>query len=339
MDTKHFNILEVAGLSKSFPLPGSFFSGRVSTWVKAVNNVSFNIEKNSTVGLVGESGCGKSTVAKSIILLYKPDSGKILLDNEDLVKMKQKELRNKRKEIQMIFQDPYSSLNPKWSVDRIIEEPLIINKIGSSIERKKKVKKLLEIVGISSKWVNKYSYEFSGGQKQRISIARAISLNPKLLICDEPVSALDVSIKAQILNLLIDLKKEYGISYLFISHDLGAVKYISDTIAVMYLGKIVELTDADKLFKNPLHPYTKALLSAANTPDVISGKKTERIILKGELPNPSDLPVGCFFNTRCMYKKEICKEQYPEMVEAEKNHFVSCFMVKDNLNMELQIKS
>lgn len=329
MNDKKYSLLKVKNLKKFFPVYGGTLFGKVTSWVKAVNDVSFEIKNMSTMALVGESGCGKSTIANCIVLLLQPDSGEILVDGADILNLNSKDLRGKRKEIQLIFQDPYSSLNTRWNIKQIVEEPLIINKRGSSLERSKKIIKLLEMVGISSKWLNKYPHELSGGQRQRVSIARALTLEPKLLICDEPVSALDVSIQAQILNLLLDLKNSFGISYLFISHDLGVVKYLSDFIAVMYLGKIVETTKTNELFNNPLHPYAQALLSAAKPPDVIIGNEKKEILLKGDVPDPSNPPNGCFFNTRCMFKKDICSNIYPPMKEIKKGHFVACFRAKD----------
>jgi len=319
------NILEVKNLKKFYPIYGSIISGKITSYVQAVNDVSFNLKKKSTLGLVGESGCGKSTIGKSILLLVKPDKGKIILDGVNIADLNPKQLIKKRKDLQIIFQDPYSSLNPRWNVEQLVQEYLNINRIGTKKERGKRVRELLDIVGISKKWINKYPHEFSGGQRQRISIARALAQMPKVLICDEPVSALDVSIQAQILNLLIELKKEFQISYLFISHDLGVVRYISDYVAVMYLGKIVETADTRTLYEKPVHPYTRALMEAAKPPPSISGKKPEKIILKGDVPDPSNPPQGCFFHTRCNYKDSSCTKEYPPMVEVEKDHFVSCF--------------
>ena len=319
-------LLEVINLKKTFSAASVGFFKKSQSVLYAVNNISFQIKEHSTLGLVGESGSGKSTAAYCVLLLHKPDSGKILLNGIDLLKLNINEQRNRRKDIQMIFQDPYSSLNPMWTVKQIIEEPLRIN---SSPEITKRVKELIEIVSISGNDLNKHPHEFSGGQRQRISIARAVALNSKLIICDEPVSALDVSIKAQILNLLQDLKKEFNMSFLYISHDLGTVKYISDVVAVMYLGKIVETAKTAELFKNPIHPYTKALLSSAQATEVIDGRVKKRIILKGDLPDPTNPPSGCFFQTRCQHKQKVCLENYPPESDVGNNHLVSCFMSKN----------
>ncbi len=308
-----------------FPVRGGVFYKQVNT-VKAVDGVSFDVKPAETVGLVGESGCGKTTVGRAILKLYNPTEGEVYFEGKKISDINKKELRAARRDMQIIFQDPFESLNSRHTVGYIIEEPFIIHKIGTPIERKNEVLQLLKKVGLPENAINRYPHEFSGGQRQRIGIARAIALKPKLIICDEPVSALDVSIQSQIINLLIDLQKEMNLTYIFISHDLTVVKHISDRIAVMYLGKIVELTNADTLYKNPMHPYTKALISAIPRPD--PQYKGHRIVLKGDVPSPINPPPGCTFHTRCPYAKDICKNVIPLLKmynDADENeHLVSC---------------
>ncbi|HXF43752.1 MAG TPA: ABC transporter ATP-binding protein [Pyrinomonadaceae bacterium] len=313
-------LLEVKDLVKHFQTE---VSGEI---VRAVDGVSFEIRKGETLGLVGESGCGKSTVGRTIIRLYEPTAGKIFFEGIDLTALNQKQLRTYRSEIQMIFQDPYASLDPRKSVLSIVSEPLLIHKVNGRSERKQRVEYLLEKVGLDPSYANRYPHEFSGGQRQRIGIARALALNPKLIICDEPVSALDVSVQAQVLNLLKDLKDEFGLTYLFISHGLSVVEYLSDRIAVMYLGKIVEIGPSGKVFKDPLHPYTAALVSAAPQPDIRARRK--RIILEGDVPSPINPPKGCRFHTRCPIAQEVCKSSEPQLVEFEPGWKSACFFPK-----------
>ena len=318
-------LLEVRNLKKYFPVRRGVFR-RVVAHVKAVDGVSFFIREGETLGLVGESGCGKTTVGRTILRLIDPTEGSILFYNDDkpidIAKLSQRALKPLRRQMQIIFQDPYSSLNPRMTIGDIIEEPLVVHRIGTPAEREARVKELLEAVGLNPQYMKRYPHEFSGGQRQRIGIARALALGPKLIICDEPVSALDVSIQAQVLNLLEDLQKEFGLTYLFIAHDLSVVRHISDRVAVMYLGKIVEMAETEELFQNPKHPYTEALLSAVPVPD--PDYQRERIILKGDVPSPVNPPSGCYFHPRCPYAQPICKEQEPAFVDIGGEHFVSC---------------
>lgn len=317
-------LLEVKGLKKYFPIKSGILQKTVGH-VKAVDDVSFYIRKGETFGLVGESGCGKSTTGRSIIRLYEPTAGEILFQGEDIAKISEKSMRPYRKDIQMVFQDPYSSLNPRKTVGTILEEPFRVHNLYSKKERKERVEHLLEKVGLNPTLSNRYPHEFSGGQRQRIGIARALTLNPKLIIGDEPVSALDVSIQSQVLNIMDDLQKELGLTYLFIAHDLAVVKHISDRIGVMYLGRMMEITDKHTLYRNPLHPYTQALLSAIpkSHPSEI---KRERIILKGDVPSPSNPPAGCVFHTRCPQAMDHCKQAVPMLKELEPGHFVACHL-------------
>ena len=317
-------LLEVKNLRKYFPIKKGFFA-KTHAHVKAVDDISFSIKKCKTLGLVGESGCGKTTAGRTILRLLEPTSGEVIYNGKPIFNLNRRDLKSIRREMQIIFQDPYSSLNPRMPVGSIIEEGLLIHKIGNKKSRQARVQELLEIVGLSPDYYNRYPHEFSGGQRQRIGIARALALNPNFIVCDEAVSALDVSVQAQIINLLENLQKEFGLAYMFISHDLGVVKHVSDEIAVMYLGKIVEYTTTDNLFANPLHPYTKALLSAIPVPNPKSGKK--RIVLKGDIPSPVNPPSGCYFHPRCPAATEECKKRYPDFEEKSKNHFCSCFMV------------
>jgi len=317
-------LLSVKNLRKWFPMGGGLFTFP-KHFVKAVDDISFDVYKGKTFGLVGESGCGKSTLGRVILHLLKPTSGKIIFENKDITNVKGKKMQELRSNMQMIFQDPYASLNPRMTVGYIIKEPLIVHNIGSKKERQEKLEHLLEIVGLDPLDAYKYPHEFSGGQRQRIGIARALSLNPKLIICDEPVSALDVSIQSQILNILKRLQKEFNLTYIFISHDLSVVKYISDTVGVMYLGKLVELADKNSLFEMPLHPYTAALLSAIPVPDPT--RKIKRTILKGDVPSPIDPPSGCRFRTRCPKAKKICSEEEPLFKKVFEKHYVACHLI------------
>lgn len=307
-------LLQVKNLVKYFPVKKQN--------IKAVDDVSFSVEKGTTFGLVGESGCGKSTTARSIIRLYKPDSGEILIDGEDISRLSRKALLPYRKKMQMIFQDPYSSLNERMTVQDIICESLIVHKICAAEERKDYVISLLQKVGLSAGHANRYPHEFSGGQRQRIGIARALAVQPEIILCDEPISALDVSIQAQVINMLEDLQAEMGLTYLFIAHDLSMVRHISDTMGVMYLGKIIELVDSEELYKNPLHPYSKGLLAANPIPD--PRKRKLEIVLKGDVPSPLDIPSGCRFRTRCNYAKPICSIEEPELKGTD--HKVACHL-------------
>lgn len=317
-------ILSVNNLKKYFTIHSGFFSTK-KIIVKAVDGVSFSIRQGETLGLVGESGCGKSTIARLLLLLEKPDEGQIIFEGKDITGLDGIHLRKLRRKIQIIFQDPYSSLNPRMSIKRILSEPFIIHKHVPKNEINNRIIELLKKVGLGVEHLSRYPHEFSSGQRQRIGIARALSLNPKLIIADEPVSALDVSIRAQILNLLIDLQKEFSLTYLFISHDLSVIKYMSNQVAVMYLGKLVEIAECEELFNNPLHPYTKALISAIPIPN--PEIKKQRIILSGDIPTPLNPPKGCYFSTRCPLNKQIeCLEAHPELKEVRPNHWVACYL-------------
>jgi oligopeptide transport system ATP-binding protein len=315
-------LLEVKNLTKYFPKKKGLF-GREKIFVKAVDGVSFSINKGETLGLVGESGCGKSTTGKMLMRLLDPTEGQILFEGKEISSLDDNQIRDMRKEFQMVFQDPYASLNPRMKVGDIVAEPLIIHGYPKE-KREERVHKLLEVVGLSAYHADRYPHEFSGGQRQRIGIARALAVNPKLIIADEPVSALDVSIQSQILNLLKDLQDEFQLTYLFIAHDLSVVEHISDRVGVMYLGKIVELADKETLYQNPLHPYTKALISAVPIPN--PRLKRERIILKGDIPSPSNPPSGCTFHTRCPFATDVCKKETPKLQEISSGHLVSCHL-------------
>jgi oligopeptide transport system ATP-binding protein len=291
-------------------------------YVYAVDDINFTLEKGETLGLVGESGCGKSTTGRTILRLIEPTDGAIYFEGQDITGLDKGAMRALRREMQIIFQDPYASLNPRMTIGSIIGEPLEIHKIARGSEKGERVASLLQKVGLRAEDMRKYPHEFSGGQRQRIGIARALALNPKLIVCDEPVSALDVSIQAQVINLLEDLQAEFGLSYLFIAHNLNVVEHISDRVAVMYLGQIVELASDEELYKNPQHPYTEALLSAVPIPDPTVKKK--RIILEGDVPSPINPPRGCHFHTRCMYKEKICEEVEPEFKNIGGGHWVAC---------------
>ncbi len=325
-------ILEAKAIKKYFPIKKGFFM-REAGQVKAVEEVSLSIRRGETLGLVGESGCGKSTLGRSLIRLYEPTSGAIQFDGDDFLNLKGQALRKKRRDIQMIFQDPYASLDPRMTVGQIVEQPFKIHGLLNKVEREVQVKQLLELVGLKASHVNRYPHEFSGGQRQRISIARAIALNPKLIICDEPVSALDVSIQAQILNLLKDLQDQLKLTYLFISHDLSVIEHVCDRIAVMYLGRIVEIGTRDELFKNPRHPYTRALMSSI--PSIGQGKKKMHKILSGEIPSPINPPSGCAFHPRCSYKIKECAEVIPKLLPLKEttSHFKAC-----HVNLDTHLK-
>lgn len=316
-------LIEIKDLKVYFPIHGGIFSKTVEN-VKAVDGVSFYIKKGETLGLVGESGCGKTTVGRSMLRLIEPTSGQVLFQGDDIVKYKAREMQKLRQNMQIVFQDPNSSLNPRMLVKDIVAEPLIINGMKKGEELDKKVAQLLETVGLNPTHSNRYPHEFSGGQRQRIGIARALALNPKFVVLDEPTSSLDVSVQSQILNKLEDLQRELGLTYLFISHNLIVVKYLSDRVAVMYLGKIVESAKTDDLFAKPMHPYTQALLSAIPVPD--PSIKTQRIILEGDVPTPIKPPEGCRFHTRCRYKMDICDKVEPEFKDIGGEHFVACHL-------------
>ncbi|MFO7888132.1 MAG: dipeptide ABC transporter ATP-binding protein [Eubacteriales bacterium] len=317
-------LVEVRNLKKYFPIKSGVLS-RTKNYLKAVDGVDLKIYKGETIGIVGESGCGKSTTGRLILKLLEATEGEIYFDGKEITSLNKNELKNMRKDFQMVFQDPYACLNPRLSIKSIIEEPLKTHKY-SSAERKKTVEELLDKVGIPKSYMDRYPHEFSGGQRQRIGIARALALNPKFIVADEPVAALDVSIQAQILNLMSDLQDEFNLTYLFIAHDLSVVQYISDRIGVMYLGSMVELSESQELFDYTIHPYTRALLSAIPIPDPEINKR--QIDLEGEIPSPINPPEGCRFHTRCPYVEDICKKERPEFREVKKEHYVACHLAE-----------
>ena len=321
-------LVSVKDLKMYFPVrSGVIFQKKIAD-IKAVDGVSFSIKRGETLGLVGESGCGKTTTGRCILQLYRPTEGQVLFEGEDLVQLKGSNLRRFRRRMQMIFQDPYSSLDPRQSAGSIVGEPLIVHKMTNSKgEYRDQVAELLTVVGLNPSMANRFPHEFSGGQRQRIGVARALAVRPDLIVCDEPVSALDVSIQAQVINLLEDLQEQFNLTYLFIAHDLSVVRHISDRIAVMYLGKIMELADRNELYENPLHPYTKALLSAVPIPDPVIESSRERIILTGDVPSPLAPPPGCVFHTRCPIAVDDCSAVIPELRNVGNDHFVSCIRV------------
>jgi len=316
-------LLKVENLKMHFPIYRGVFQRQVGA-VLAVDGISFDVRRGETLGLVGESGCGKSTTGRAILQLYKPTAGNVHFEGVDLIKLRGEELRHMRRKMQMIFQDPYASLNPRMTVEQIVGEPLIVHSAATGKEIHERVENLLGLVGLNPAFATRYPHEFSGGQRQRIGVARALALQPSFIICDEPISALDVSIQAQVVNLLEELQEQFNLTYLFIAHDLSMVRHISKRVAVMYLGVIVELTSRDELYLNPLHPYTQALLSAVPIADPVVAAQRQRIILEGDVPSPANPPSGCRFRTRCPIAESICAEKQPEFRELKAGHFVAC---------------
>jgi oligopeptide transport system ATP-binding protein len=322
--TQSGKLLQVRDLKLHFPITQGVVFRRKIGAVKAVDGLSFDIVRGETLGLVGESGCGKTTTGRAILQLYRPTGGSVLFEGENLMALKGERLRKMRRRMQIIFQDPYASLNPRMTVGDIVGEPLLVHNLLKGKARRERVQELLNVVGLNPYFVNRYPHEFSGGQRQRIGVARALAVQPEFIVCDEPISALDVSIQAQIINLLEDLQSQFNLTYLFIAHDLSVVRHISDRIAVMYLGKIMELTGRKELYENPLHPYTQALLSAVPIPDPAVEEKRRRIILEGDVPSPANPPEGCNFNTRCRLATDLCRQQEPEFRDVGGGHWVAC---------------
>jgi oligopeptide/dipeptide ABC transporter ATP-binding protein len=318
-------LLDARDIVKHFPLGKGIILSKLGGTVKAVDGVSLEVEEGKTLGLVGESGCGKSTLARLMLRLIKADNGEVFFEGSDILKLPNKQLQSVRRSMQIIFQDPYASLNPRMTVGAIVMEPMIIHNEGTKAQRQRRAIELIRLVGLQPEHFTRYPHEFSGGQRQRIGVARALALNPRLIICDEPVSALDVSIQAQILNLLKELQGEFNLTYIFIAHDLSVVRHISDDVAVMYLGKIVERAEHDDLYNSPKHPYTVALMSAVPLPDPIKERERKRIILEGDVPSPIDPPTGCRFHTRCWKKQDICAEEEPPLEEKSPDHLAACF--------------
>ncbi|MBE9913360.1 dipeptide ABC transporter ATP-binding protein [Paenibacillus donghaensis] len=316
-------LLEVEHLKKYFPIRKGLWNKTVGH-VKAVDDISFSVRRGETFGLVGESGCGKSTTGRSILRLIEPSGGNVRFEGREITELSSEDMRKQRRDMQIVFQDPFSSLDPRHSVQRILEEPLIVHGISSRKERQQRIAKLIEVVGLTRTHLHRYPHQFSGGQRQRIGIARALALQPKLIVADEPVSALDVSIQSQVINLLQDLQTEFKLTYIFIAHDLSVVKHICDRVAVMYLGRIVEIADKQRLYETPQHPYTQALLSAVPEPD--PDLKRERIILQGEVPSPANAPVGCAFHTRCPQAMKICSEVRPQLQDTGEGHLTACHL-------------
>lgn len=324
-------LLRVDHLVKHFPINRGVFQHQVGV-VHAVDGVTFNVYRGETLGLVGESGCGKTTTGRTILQLYRPTSGHVYFEGVDLVALKSGEMRRMRRKIQMIFQDPYASLSPRMTIGEIIGEPLIVHHVGNAQEIRERVKYLLDVVKLSPLFTDRYPHEFSGGQRQRIGIARALALQPSFIVCDEPISSLDVSIQAQVVNLLDDLQKQFNLTYLFIAHDLSMVRHLCDRVAVMYLGITVEMAARADLYRMPLHPYTRALLSAVPIPDPVADSQRQRVILEGDVPSPVDPPSGCRFRTRCPIAKSICAEQVPDFRELRPGDFVACHFAEQFLN-------
>jgi oligopeptide transport system ATP-binding protein len=321
------SLLRVDDLVMHFPIYRGVIRRQVGA-VRAVDGVTFDVKRGETLGLVGESGCGKSTTGRTILQLYRPTAGEVHFEGVDLVHLKGEELRKMRRKMQMIFQDPYASLNPRMTVADIVGEPLMVHSVATGKEIQDRVQHLLEIVNLNPSFAGRYPHEFSGGQRQRIGVARALALQPSFIVCDEPISALDVSIQAQVVNLLEELQEQFNLTYLFIAHDLSMVKHISDRVAVMYLGVFVELALRDELYEKPLHPYTQALLSAVPIPDPVADAKRQRTILKGDVPSPANPPSGCRFRTRCPIAEEVCSQSRPEFREIRPGHFVACFFAE-----------
>jgi oligopeptide transport system ATP-binding protein len=312
-----------------FPIRRGLLIERVVGHVHAVDDITFQVKRGETLGLVGESGCGKSTTGRAVLQIYKPTAGEVVFDGKEITKATGKDLRMYRRNMQMIFQDPFASLDPRMTVGGIVSEPLEIHNLGKAKEREEKVREMLRIVGLNPYFANRYPHEFSGGQRQRIGVARALALEPEFIVCDEPISALDVSIQAQIINLLEELQQQYNLTYLFIAHDLAVVRHISDRVAVMYVGKIVELADRTELYEYPLHPYTRALLSAVPIPDPVVEKRRSRIILQGDVPSPVNPPSGCRFHPRCPFARADCSQSEPPLNEVRPGHMVACFYWKE----------
>ncbi len=318
-------LVRVRNLKMYFPIRRGLLQRHVGD-VKAVDGLNFDIYAGETLGLVGESGCGKSTTGRAILQLHKPTEGTVEVAGKELTQLHGEDLRKQRRQMQMIFQDPYASLNPRMTVGSIVSEPMEVHNIGTKSERLERVRELLKVVGLNPYFINRYPHEFSGGQRQRIGVARALAVNPSFIVCDEPISALDVSIQAQVINLLEDLQEQFKLTYLFIAHDLSVVRHISDRIAVMYLGKIMELADRDELYANPMHPYTQALLSAVPIPDPVIEEKRKRIILEGDVPSPANPPKGCNFCTRCPKVMDVCREQEPVFKDYGNGHYAACWL-------------
>jgi oligopeptide transport system ATP-binding protein len=320
-------LLRVDDLVMHFPIYRGVIQRQVGA-VRAVDGISFDIKRGETLGLVGESGCGKSTTGRTILQLYKPTAGSVTFDGTNLITLKGEQMRQMRRKMQMIFQDPYASLNPRMTVAQLVGEPLMVHNVATGVEINQRVEHLLKLVNLNPSFASRYPHEFSGGQRQRIGVARALALQPSFIICDEPISALDVSIQAQVVNLLEELQGQFNLTYLFIAHDLSMVKHISDRVAVMYLGVIVELAPRDELYSQPLHPYTQALLSAVPIPDPVADAKRKRTILQGDVPSPANPPSGCRFRTRCPIAEAVCAESRPEFREIKPGHFVACFFAE-----------
>jgi oligopeptide transport system ATP-binding protein len=320
-------LVRLENLTKHFSINRGIIIQRKVGAVKAVDDVSFTIRKGETLGLVGESGCGKTTVGRTLLMLYRPTAGNIFYKNTNLTKLSSNEMRKTRRQLQMIFQDPFASLNPRMTIGKIISDPLEVHSIGTPQDRQERVQELLKMVGLNPYFIKRYPHEFSGGQRQRIGIARALALQPEFIVLDEPISALDVSIQAQVINLLGELQQKFQLTYLLIAHDLSVVRHISDRAAVMYLGKLMELADRDDLYNNPLHPYTQALLSAVPIPDPVKERQRERIILTGDVPSPVNPPSGCVFHTRCPLAYDTCSEAAPEWREVKQGHWAACHLL------------